>query len=100
LPIFAFCPLYAGVVVVDRLRSAGYGRAVRPLIVGVAAAAGGVQLLGFFVNGRRYAVGAGGPRNFIGDVAEWTPPLGWPPWLVLGLVAAALLVTAALVGPL
>ncbi len=100
LPLLAFCPLYAGVVVVDRLRAAGHARMVRPLLVGVAAAAGALQLLGLYTNGRRYAVGVGGPRIFLGDVAEWTPPLGWPVWLVLGSAAVALLVGAAVAGPL
>jgi hypothetical protein len=100
LPLFAFCPLYAGVVVVDRLRGAGHGWAVRPLFVGVAAAAGVIQLLGLYANGRRYAVGFGGPGVFVGDVAEWAPPLGWPTWLVLGSVSAALLLAAAVVSPL
>jgi hypothetical protein len=100
LPLLAFCPLYAGAVVVDRLRAAGHGRAVRSLLVGVAAVAGVVQVLGLYVNGRRYAVGVDGPRNFFGDAAEWSPPLGWPTWLVLGVVGAALLVAVALVGSL
>ncbi|MGI9023943.1 MAG: DUF2142 domain-containing protein [Acidimicrobiales bacterium] len=54
-----------------------------------------LQLAAWYANARRYAVGVDGPRLFFAD-AEWRPPLGWVPWLVLTLVGAAALVTAAL----
>jgi hypothetical protein len=100
LPLAAFCPLYAGVVVVERLRAAGRTGAIRGLLVAVAAAAGALQLLGLFYNGRRYAVGIGGPLNFLGGTARWSPPLGWTAWLIIGLAGAVVLVAGALAGPL
>jgi hypothetical protein len=49
-----------------------------------------VHLVGFYSDGRRSAVGTAGswlfPFRF-----EWSPALGWWPWLVLAAVGAALL---------
>jgi len=87
LPLFAFCPTFAGVVIVRRLRAAGLGHAVRALFVGVAAVVGVVQFVSLWTNSRRYAVGLGGPLDFVGE-SQWAPPAGWMPWLVLGLTGA------------
>ena len=58
--------------------------------------AAAVHVVGWYANGRRYAVGTGGPRWFLGR-ADWSPPLGWLPWLVVTLLAAALMAAAGLV---
>ncbi|HET6953313.1 MAG TPA: DUF2142 domain-containing protein [Acidimicrobiales bacterium] len=95
LPLLVFCPTYAAVVVVDRLRAAGLVVPLRRLFVAVAVVAGGLQLAGLYYNARRYAVGVDGSLLFFGE-AEWSPRLGWLPWLLIGLVGAALLVRVAL----
>lgn len=55
----------------------------------------GVQLLAFWENARTYAVGRHGTLNFP-DVAQWAPPAGWLPWVVLAAAGALLLVLALL----
>ena len=52
-----------------------------------------VVLIGLYLNAKRYAVGLGpdsGPRWFV-PAAEWSPPLGWYPWLVLGVAGTVAL---------
>jgi hypothetical protein len=88
LPLLAFCPTFAGVVVVERLRSVGLGDAARSLFVGVAGVVGLVQFVSLWTNGRRYAVGLSGSLWFLDD-ARWTPAGGWAPWLALAAVGAA-----------
>jgi Predicted membrane protein (DUF2142) len=95
LPLLAFCPTFAGVVIVERLRSVGLGDAARSLFVGVAGVVGLVQFVALWTNGRRYAVGLSGPLLFIDD-ARWTPAGGWVPWLVLAAGGAAGLAALAL----
>jgi Predicted membrane protein (DUF2142) len=95
LPLLVFCPLFAGVVVVDRLRAAGLGAALRRLFVAVAVVAGALQFVGVFYNAQRYAVGVDGTLLFLDD-AEWSPRFGWLPWLLVALAGAALLVRVAL----
>jgi hypothetical protein len=95
LPLFAFCPIFAGVVLIDRLRGAQLGGAVRRLFVAVAVVVAGAQFLGLYVNAHRYAVGTGGPLWFFPD-AEWRPGGGWEVWLVVGLAGAILMGATAL----
>jgi hypothetical protein len=93
LPFLTVVPLVAGEIVRanrERLPEVVRQLAV-PSFVAVAAAA---QAGAWYFNGRRQAVGTDGPRWFIGR-EEWSPPLGWVPWMVVTLVAAALLVAAA-----
>ena len=97
LPLLAFCPVLAGVVIVERLRAANLGDALRRLFLAVAVVAGALQLLSLYYNARRYAVGLSGPMVFLGD-AEWSPRLGWLPWLVLGAAGAVLLAVVAYAG--
>ncbi|WP_270889050.1 DUF2142 domain-containing protein [Pedococcus sp. 5OH_020] len=90
LPMFMLLPLLSGVVLVERLREGGLGAIIPRLFVIVAVVAGLVQATSPYVNARRYAVGLEGPLWFSGH-AQWAPPLGWTPWLLLaGLAAAAL----------
>jgi hypothetical protein len=95
LPLLVFCPVFAGVVVVERLRALDLGTLVRWLFGVVGVLAGAVQILGIFYNARRYATGVDGPLLFFRH-AEWSPGLGWVPWLLIALAGAALLVRVAL----
>ncbi len=83
LPLAALVPVHAGVVLARRL----------PHRVGsLTLATVGVLLLwehgyGLWRAGQRYAVGltAQTPWWFL-PRAEWSPPLGWAPWLGLGML--------------
>ena len=89
LGLTAFLVILATGVVVDRLPSLGRAAVWRSHLA-VALVAGVVQALALYFNARRYAVGVPGPFWFVPD-AEWAPPLGAGPWLVLGAVAGLLL---------
>lgn len=82
LPILAIVPVWSGVVVAQRLPAAALRRVVRPAALALPL----VVLAGLYLNSQRYAVGldpSSGLRWFVPD-AQWSPPLGWPPWLALG----------------
>lgn len=83
LAFLSFLPVYAGVVLTDRLTRRSLGR----LVTAAAVALPALQLYGLYLNGKRYAVGlSSGPLWFLPH-ARWSPPLGWYPWLLLGLLA-------------
>ncbi len=89
LPIFALVPVWSGVVVAERLRPRLFAVGVRVAAVALPL----VVLTGLYLNAKRYAVGLGpdsGPRWFV-PAAEWSPPLGWYPWLVLGIAGTVAL---------
>lgn len=48
------------------------------------------QLLAWYANARRYAVGAEGSWLFLGH-NQWEPPFGWGPWLATAVVGAAMI---------
>jgi hypothetical protein len=86
-------PLLAGEILVrrhDRLRALDAEQIFFPFALG----AGFVQLVAWWTNARRFAVGLKGPRWFL-PAAEWTPPLGWWPWLVLAFAGVCILIAAA-----
>jgi hypothetical protein len=89
LPVAIVIPLVAA----EAMRR---GRARLPatlpaaLLAAVALIAGAVQLIAWWTNAQRYAVGAGGPTWFLG-VAQWSPPVGWPVWATVAVVASLLL---------
>jgi Predicted membrane protein (DUF2142) len=87
LPILAPMPVVAGFV----LYAARLHPRVDATLVGLAVVA--VQLLAFWESARRYAVGVQGPTNFL-DSAQWAPPAGWLPWLVLAGAGGLLLLIA------
>jgi hypothetical protein len=97
LPLFAFCPVFAGVVIVERLGAAGRDAAVRRLFVAVGVIVAVVQFAGVYFNGQRYAVGVSGTLLYPDD-AQWSPTFGWAPWLALGLVGAVALAVVAAAG--
>jgi hypothetical protein len=93
LPFLVVLPLWYGEVVLrgrDRL-PAGLARAL-PIVVFVVAA--GVHVLGWWSSSRRFAVGDDGPWLFPGQ-ADWSPPAGWWPWVVLVAFATAAYVASA-----
>jgi len=86
-------PLLAGEILVrrqDRLRALDAEQLFFPFALG----AGFVQLVAWWTNARRFAVGLKGPRWFLPS-AEWTPPLGWWPWLLLALAGVCILIATA-----
>ena len=89
LPILVVVPLLAGTVVAERLP--------RPvlLVFGTIAsvAAATLHLGGFWLAAQRYAVGLPARLWFLAD-AQWSPTLGWAPWLVLATVAVLALAAA------
>jgi hypothetical protein len=89
LPIFALVPIWSGVVVAERLRPQIFTWAVRVAAVALPL----VVLAGLYLNAKRYAVGldpSSGPWWFVPD-AQWTPPAGWYPWLLLAVLGVVLL---------
>ena len=87
-------PLLAGEILVrryDRLRALDAAQ----LFVPFALIAGFVQFVAWWTNARRFAVGILGPRWFVPG-AEWSPPLGWWPWLLLAVAGVCILMAAPL----
>jgi hypothetical protein len=91
----ALVPLLAGEILVrrhDRLQALDAGQLFLPFAAGVSF----VQFVAWWTNARRFAVGVNGPRWFLPS-AEWSPPLGWWPWLLLAAAGAALLFLVPLI---
>ena len=87
-------PLLAGEILVrryDRLRALDAAQLFLPF----ALVAGFVQFVAWWTNARRFAVGIRGPRWFLPS-AEWSPPLGWWPWLLLAVTGVCFLMAAPL----
>jgi hypothetical protein len=94
LPFSIIVPLSAGEVLVrryERLQALDAERLFLPFT----AVAAVVQLVAWWTNAQRFAVGVGGPIWFV-KAAEWRPPFGWWPWLLLALGGVSLSVTTAL----
>jgi hypothetical protein len=85
LPIFALVPIWSGVVVAERLRPRALTWAVRVGSVALPV----VVLVGLYLNSQRYAVGL--DPLWFPPVAQWEPPGGWYPWLILMLAGVVLL---------
>ena len=87
-------PLLAGEILVrgyDRLRALDARQVFLPFVL----IAGFVQFVAWWTNARRFAVGIRGPRWFVPS-AEWSPPLGWWPWLLLAVAGVCFLVATPL----
>lgn len=96
LPLLVAVPLLGGEILV-RARDRLTARARAALCVATAGAVAVVHFGAWWYNARRAATGTDGPLLFLPD-AEWSPPLGWTPWLLIAAVGAALVV-AAIAGP-
>jgi hypothetical protein len=87
LPGLAVVPLCAGAILAERAHPAQRRRLMLAFTLPTAA----LQLLTWWLEARRLAVGTDGPFFFLGD-ADWTPPGGWLLWVavfVAGAVATA-----------
>lgn len=87
LPLLAVLPVFAGAAVAQRLPRVVVG----VLFTLLALALPAVQLWGFVLNAQRYAVGLSHLTLDFVPRAQWSPPLGWYPWLVLAAVATVLM---------
>jgi len=87
LPLSVAVPLIAAEVLVRNGRPAGR------LGAAIAVVCGAVQFVGVYADGRRSAVGTSGSWLFPLH-PEWSPPLGWGPWLLLAGAGAALIMTS------
>ncbi len=94
LPILIVVPLLAGDVLREHAARLS-DRTRRALLIGVPLTAAAVHLIAFYWAARRAAVGVDGPLFFLGS-ADWTPPLGWLPWLALASAGAGCIAAAAL----
>ncbi len=95
LPLAVVVPLFAGEV----LRSHWWrlpSSMARGLLWSAAGFVTAVQLLAWYANARRHAVGTAGPWLFLG-VSEWQPPLGWLPWMILAVAGSGLVLIAVAV---
>jgi hypothetical protein len=93
LPFLVFVPLWPAEVLVRRRDRLAPG-VLRALVPAVLAGAAVVQLLGWWTDARRFAVGDGGSWLFFHGPA-WSPPPGWWPWLLLAVAGSALYVVVA-----
>lgn len=94
LPIIVAVPLLAGELVRERWEQLA-SRVRRALLVGVPVLASAGQVVAWWLNERRAAVGVDGPLWFLGDAA-WSPPVRWGICILL-VVAGAALASAAVV---
>jgi hypothetical protein len=90
LPLAVAVPLLAADVVL-RQRHRVRVRILATFAALGAVATGAVQGFAWYVNARRYAVGISGPNWFIAR-ADWSPPGGWAPWVVVAFAGAICLV--------
>ena len=93
LAIIVILPLVAGELVRRHAPRLGVSRA-REGFAAVAVGAGAIQLLAWWVNSRRYAVGTDGPWWFPSS-AQWSPPGGWAPWVVIAIAGAVAIAAGA-----
>jgi hypothetical protein len=91
LPFLVLIPLLAGEIVArhhDRLRR------VRVAVPAIFVLAAVLQVVAWYWNARRHAVGSDGPLLFFSE-AEWAPPLGWALWLAVAIVGASMIAAVA-----
>jgi hypothetical protein len=94
LPAFVLVPLLAGELLTRH--ADGLPRRGRlALFAGLPVVLGAVQALAWWWNARRMAVGTDEGLLFPGS-AEWSPPGGWWPWIVLALLGSAALAITGL----
>jgi len=93
LPLGTAIPILATEILVRRELRAQSSPAIRLLLPLSALVAASVQLAGWYWNARRQSVGVDGPFWFA-LAPEWSPPLGWWPWLLLTVAGATTLAIA------
>jgi hypothetical protein len=91
LPIVALLPLLAFELV---RRNPPSPRILAGLFAVVAPAAAAMQLIAWWINSRRYAVGTNGPWWFLSH-AQWSPPAGWGLWVGVVLAGTLTMMTCA-----
>jgi hypothetical protein len=92
MPVAVWLPLLGGEIVqLQRQRLRGW--VAHSLLLGAALFAALFQLYAWYVNERRYAVGANGPFQFLVP-GTWSPPGGWPLWFAVAAAAAVTLIAA------
>ena len=94
LPFAVVVPLLAGELVYRnraKLRLADVG-GLLPLF---ALAVGTIHVLGWYANARRQSVGLDGPLSILAR-PEWSPPLGWAPWLAVAGLGGVLMVLSGI----
>jgi peptidoglycan/LPS O-acetylase OafA/YrhL len=94
LPALVVLPLCAGAILAERGPHLADSARTR-LVVAFTLATGAIQLLAWWLESRRLAVGTNGPFYFLGD-ATWTPPGGWALWVGAMLVGTGLYVSSGL----
>jgi hypothetical protein len=96
LPFLAVVPLLAGEAVTAH---SGLVKVtwLRILVTTIPITAGAMQLVAWYLNAKRYAVGGFGPEWFMGRAA-WSPPAGWWPWLAASLLASVCFCAVVRVG--
>jgi hypothetical protein len=95
LPALVVLPLCAGSILVEHRARLG---AVRPVIVALTVGTGAIQLLAWWLESRRLAVGTEGRFFFFTD-ADWSPPGGWVLWLLVMLAGTAAYAAATISAP-
>lgn len=93
LPAVVMVPLLAGEVIL-RNRARLFAPVDRFGFAALALLVSAVHLCAWYWNARRQAVSAMGTLNFMPH-AQWSPPYGWLPWLVVACVGALLLALSA-----
>jgi len=93
MPLLVAFPLLAGEVVY-RNRARLSAMLLRTLAA-LACTTGVLQFIAWYLNGRRAAVGIAGSLLFPAH-AQWSPPLGWIPWLLLAGAGALMLVIVSI----
>ena len=63
-------------------------------LLGLQTLAVGVWEFEYDVNGKRYAVGATKDTVWFFPDAQWSPPFGWSPWVILALVSTVAMIAA------
>jgi hypothetical protein len=94
LPVLAAVPLLAGEIA-WRAEARLSALEARLLALALPVAVAACHAVAFHANARRSAVGTDGPVAFLAE-ADWTPPLGWVPWLLVAVAGAALLAAPAI----
>jgi predicted membrane protein DUF2142 len=93
LPVLVGFPMLCGEVVYRQ--RARLARREAAALASLATIAAVIQFVAWYLNGRRSAVGTGGPLLFVSH-AGWSPPLGWGAWLAVGACGALLLASVPL----